>query len=134
MSLDQTKIALTLAALTFLVIGGLLTFDPAFMFSLNAIVLDPSPAMMSEIRAPGALILFSGVLAVAGLINRRIESYALFAAAGLLLSYGFGRLVSLPLDGVPPLSLVFATAIELGLGTWCAVLLRRGKLPAPLPA
>lgn len=116
------KAALSLTALTCFAIGSLLAFAPAYLFGLNGIILDPSAAMMSEIRSPGVLILLVGIVAAAGLLNRAIERPALMVSAGLLLSYGVGRLVSLPLDGMPPASLQMAAAVELGLGAWCAVL------------
>jgi len=116
------NIALTLSALTFFAIGGLLVFAPAFLFGLNQIALDPSPAMMSEIRSPGVMILLGGVVATAGILSKPFERSALLISAGLLLAYGTGRLLSLTLDGMPPVSLQIAVAVELGLGAWCAIL------------
>jgi len=129
----SAKIALALSALTFLVIGALVVFAPDFLFGLNRIVLDPSAAMMSEIRAPGVLLLLGGALAVGGLLSRAFERSALLVSAGLLLSYGMGRLISLPLDGMPPASLAIAAAVELGLGAWCTVLSVLSERPALQP-
>ena len=53
------KAALALSALTFLVIGSLIVFAPELLFSSNGITLNPSAAMMSEVRSPGALILLA---------------------------------------------------------------------------
>ena len=122
MSRIAPRTALTLSAATFAVIGGLIVFAPAFLFGLNQISLDPSAAMMSEIRAPGVLLLLAAGFALAGLFREDLERPALLVSAGLLLSYGAGRLISLPLDGFPPASLLVALAVELGLGSWCAVL------------
>ncbi|MCK7614781.1 DUF4345 domain-containing protein [Roseibium sediminicola] len=116
------KVALGLTALTSFVIGSLLVFAPGVLFGLNGIVLDPSAAMMSEIRSPGVLILHVGVVATAGLMNQGFDRPALLVSAGLLLAYGVGRLISLPLDGMPPMSLQVAAAVELSLGAWCAML------------
>lgn len=116
------KAALSLTALTSLAIGGLLVFVPGVLFGLNGIVLDPSAAMMSEVRSPGVLILLVGIVATAGLLNQSVERPALTISAGLLLAYGAGRLISLALDGLPPASLLAASAVELGLGAWCALL------------
>ncbi|WP_269582522.1 DUF4345 domain-containing protein [Roseibium sp. Sym1] len=123
------KTALTLSAITFFAIGSLIVFAPAFLFAMNGMVLDPAPAMMSEVRAPGILVLLGGLVATAGLVNKTLERPALLASAALLLAYGIGRLISLPLDGLPPASLQAAAAVELGLGAWCAVLARRAGLP-----
>ncbi|MCR9061245.1 DUF4345 domain-containing protein [Roseibium album] len=122
MSNPNRKIALGLSAFTLLPVGTLVTFFPASLYALNGLVLDPSAAMMSEIRAPGVFILLAGVLALCGLFRQALEGPALLASAGLLLSYGIGRLISLPLDGLPPVSLLVAMGIEVCLGTWCAVL------------
>lgn len=116
------KAALSLTALTSFAIGSLLVFAPGTLFGLNGISLDRSAAMMSEVRSPGVLILLVGFVAAAGLLNRAYERQALMISAGLLLAYGAGRLISLPLDGLPPVSLQVATAVELGLGSWCALL------------
>ncbi|GAB4512684.1 MAG: hypothetical protein Tsb0019_09550 [Roseibium sp.] len=128
------KIALALSALTCLAIGSLVVFAPAFLFGLNRIALDPSAAMMSEIRAPGVLLLLGGALAAGGLVSKAFERPALLVSAGLLLCYGVGRMISLPLDGLPPASLLIATAVELGLGAWCAVLSATRSAKAHLTA
>ena len=123
------KIALALSALTLLAIGGLILFAPQTLHDLNGIKLDPSPAMMSEIRAPGGLILVIGLFACAGLLWTSLERMALQAASLILLTYGVSRLVSLPLDGIPPEGLLAAMVIEIGLGTWCALLSRPWTMP-----
>lgn len=120
----QTKTALALSALTLLPVGVLVTLFPTTLYALNGVLLDPSAAMMSEIRAPGVVILLGGLLALGGLVRRSLEAPALMVSAGLLLSYGAGRLISFPLDGVPPVSLAAAAAVELGLGGWCAFLFK----------
>lgn len=125
----QTKIALSLSALTLGTVGSLVVFAPVSLFELNNIALDPSAAMMSEIRAPGVLILFGFALAMAGLKNDRLLRPALTLSAVLLLSYGVGRLISLPMDGIPPVSLLAALAIELVLGAWCALLVVNARAP-----
>ncbi|WP_422376002.1 DUF4345 domain-containing protein [Roseibium sp.] len=133
MSRVAPKVALALSALTFVSIGGLIVFAPAFLFGLNQVQLDPSAALMSEIRAPGALILLAAGIAIAGLLRETMERPALLVSAGLLLAYGVGRLISLPLDGLPPVSLVIAMAVEFGLGSWCALLAAPAR-PASLRA
>ena len=65
-----TKSALALSAITFLFVGVFLTFFPAYLFSLNGLTLDPSAAMMSDIRAPGVPVLLGGIVALTGLMNR----------------------------------------------------------------
>lgn len=129
MSRIAPKVALSLAALTFISIGVLIVFAPAFLFGLNQVELDPSAAMMSEIRAPGALILLAAAVAVAGLFREPLERPALSVAAGLLLAYGLGRLISLPLDGLPPVSLLIAMVVEFALGGWCALLATSARPP-----
>ncbi|GAB2187330.1 DUF4345 domain-containing protein [Roseibium sp. LAB1] len=128
------KTALALSALTFLVIGTLIVFAPAVLFSSSGITLSPSAAMMSEVRSPGVLILMACFAASMGLFYRSWEAFGLLVSAALLLGYGAGRLVSLTLDGLPPAPLVAAAAVELGLGCWCAVHLLAGKRKAVLQA
>ncbi|WP_298814253.1 DUF4345 domain-containing protein [uncultured Roseibium sp.] len=126
----QTKIALSLSALTLGIVGILVVFAPAFLYGLNNIALDPSAAMMSEIRAPGVPILAGCILAIAGLKDDRLVTPALILSAVLLLSYAVGRLISLPMDGIPPASLLAALAIELALGLWCALIVVNVREPA----
>ena len=125
------KAALALSALTFLVIGSLIVFAPELLFSSNGITLNPSAAMMSEVRSPGVLILLACFAASMGLFYRSWETIGLLVSAALLLGYGTGRLVSLALDGMPPAPLVAATAVELGLGCWCAAHLLASRANPP---
>ncbi|MEM9630056.1 MAG: DUF4345 domain-containing protein [Pseudomonadota bacterium] len=128
------KIALVLSAATFLSIGVFITFFPAYLFSLNGLSLDPSAAMMSDIRAPGVPILLAGAITLLGLFNRAFERPALLASASLMLAYGAGRLISISLDGVPPASLLIAMAIEFGLGAWCGWLFGKTAISSKIPA
>lgn len=119
----MTRLVLGLSALTLLSVGSLMLLAPQVLFGLNGITLDPAPAMMSEIRAPGALVLFAGVMAALGIFNRNFTRAGLALSAATLLSYGLGRFVSIGMDGIPPEGLIGALAVELGLGVACGLLL-----------
>ena len=68
---------------------------------------------MSEIRAPGGLLLIAGVyLLHQALVSRHLRSALLFGA-GVFGAYGIARLLSIFLDGVPSTSLIAATSVEL---------------------
>lgn len=119
----MTRLVLGLTAITLLGIGGLIVLAPQVLLGSNGIILEPTPAMMSEIRAPGVLVLLAGTMSLIGTFNRSFTRAGLAAGAAAMLSYGFGRIVSIGMDGLPPEGLIFALAIELGLGVLCALLL-----------
>jgi hypothetical protein len=74
-----------------------------------------SVGLLSELRAPGGLLLLCGLVIVV------CASWPSAVQKGLLLSiavyggYGSVRLLAMLLDGIPPVEIQLATAIEVGL-------------------
>lgn len=128
-------VALTLvcAATTLIAIGGLLTFEPHLMFGLNGVKLDDDPNLLSEVRAPGFLLLLSGILTGLSLFRPRWRQSALLGAGILLIGFAGGRGISLVFDGLPAQSLIAAGIIELALGLVCIVLFQ-SKYHQPHPS
>lgn len=97
-------------------IGAALLATPKAFFELSNISLPDDPGMMSEIRAPGALLLALGGKILLGLSGKSRAREAMTISAVLYLSYGAARLASIVLDGVPEAGLLAAMGIEFGLG------------------
>ncbi|MHC4378333.1 MAG: DUF4345 domain-containing protein [Planctomycetota bacterium] len=95
---------LILAGLAATWIGFALVSDPHAFHATNGIELSSAANAMSEVRAPGAALLAFGAV--------------------LYLGYGFGRVVSVALDGNPGEGLLGAMAIEFVLGALALLCLR----------
>lgn len=108
-----TGISLGLAGVLASIIGASILVVPRAFFAGNGVILSADPSLMSEIRAPGGLLLIAGVyLLHQALVSRHLRS-ALLVGAGVFGAYGIARLLSIFLDGVPSTSLIAATSVEL---------------------
>lgn len=102
-------------------IGGAILFVPEQMHAMNGVVLEADPSLLSEIRAPGGLLLAGGFMALSALFVHKWMRSALLLSALFYGSYGLARLVSFVLDGMPSEGLVAVTGLELVLGTACLI-------------
>lgn len=118
-----TQVLLCGAGLLLMFIGGSLLLQPHDFFAANGVVLSAEPSLLSEIRGPAGLLLAGGLVAAAGAVRPALTTLGLGVSAVVYGSYGFSRLVSLGLDGVPAEGLVSAMAIELLVGTLSLVAL-----------
>lgn len=109
-----TTIFLFIAGLLLLVIGGSILLVPqAFHLASNGIVLDNDPNLLSEIRAPGGLLVGSAVCILIGAFRLNLKSLAVVLTVLVYGSFGLARLLGLAFDGMPSTGLVGATVIEL---------------------
>ena len=106
-------------------IGASILAAPHAIFASNQIMLGADPSLLSEIRAPGGLLLTCGVLMLAGAFSTRFTSLGLLTCALVFTTYGVSRVVSLLLDGPPSASLVGALLIELVIGGIAIILVTR---------
>ncbi|WP_430431440.1 DUF4345 domain-containing protein [Oceanicaulis sp.] len=97
-------------------IGVMLISDPHAMFALNGVSLSPDPNLLSELRAPGGALALGGGFVLASAALGLWMRAASGVSALLLLGWAIGRLVSIPLDGMPDAGLLIAFGIELVLG------------------
>ena len=125
MTYPFTRIFLAVSGAIAALIGISILFIPHTFFASNHIALGTDPNMMSEIRAPGGLLLASGVVMVCGAIMRSVLRAGLLTSAVVFSMYDVSRLVSLALDGVPSSSILGALVIELVVGGIAAVLIAR---------
>ena len=108
------------SGLLLLAIGVGVLLAPHAFFATNGIELGTDPTQLSEVRAPGGLLLACAAFILIGAVRTGLRRSALALAALVFLSYGGARLVSLVLDGTPSTSLMAAGVVELILGALCA--------------
>lgn len=117
---------LVMASLIGLYVGGALVFFPAELQADNGITLH-SASHFSEARAPGAAILSASVIILMGAFRPNWRWLSLGLSSLFFLSYGFGRLLSLGLDGRPSDGLFYAMIGELVIGFIALLLLGKTK-------
>lgn len=115
---------LTIAGLIGLFVGGSLLFFPAQLQADNGIILS-SASHFSEARAPGAAIFCTAILAFISVFRISWRQTALILMALFFLAYGFGRLLSLFLDGMPTQGLFYAMIGELIMGVFALIILSK---------
>ena len=110
------KIILFISGLIGAGVGTAILFAPVAFFATNDIALGDNAGLLSEIRAPGGALLACGILILSGAFVTRL-AYISAALSGLLyLSYGFSRILSIAIDGLPGNGLVAVTILEIIIG------------------
>ncbi len=122
-----TQFLLVVSGALLFVIGAAVLFKPRPFFAVNGATLGHDPSLLSEIRAPGGLLIGCAIVMLLGAFRSGITRHALFLAAMVYGSYGVSRLVGMAIDGIPSASLLGATATELIVGVLCAVSLTSFK-------
>ncbi len=118
-----SRLFLALSGAIAVAIGASILLIPHIFFETNHITLGSDPNLMSEIRAPSGLLLATGVVMICGAVRETLLRKALLITAIVFSLYGFSRLVSLALDGVPSSSLIGAMIIELVVGAIAVLLI-----------
>ncbi|WP_298432572.1 DUF4345 domain-containing protein [uncultured Jannaschia sp.] len=120
MTLFQT-LALGTAGIVATAIGAALTMAPAAFLAGSGIVVGPDPALLSELRAPGAGLAVLGLVMLSGLRDAAMRPTALVAAAIVYVGYPLGRLVGIAIDGLPPAEILAALTAEIAIALWLAL-------------
>ena len=107
---------LFLAGIVGLYVGGGLLFFPAELQAQSNIIIGDNPSQISEARAPGAAILSAAIIILIGVFREGWRHISLVLTALFFLSYGFGRALSLILDGMPAQGLFIAMIVEFIIG------------------
>ena len=110
-----TRLVLAAAGGLLGVIGGALIISPRQFLEMSEVSVGRDPGLMSEIAAPGGLLLITGAFMILGAVRLRFANPSLLTGAIVYGSYGLGRLVSLSLHGLPSQSLIIAMFLELGM-------------------
>ena len=111
-----TRIYLALAGLTVLAVGiGGALFPTSFQASAG-IDLRGDPALISEIRGAGGLLLVQALLILSGALRAGLTPLALALSVTVYLGYGFARMLGIVAEGLPSAHIATITALELGFG------------------
>ncbi|MEM9214477.1 MAG: DUF4345 domain-containing protein [Cyanobacteria bacterium P01_F01_bin.150] len=119
------SIFLVFAALLLLAIGGTILFVPHTFYASDGILLGNDPSLLSEIRAPGGLLVSSGLLILLGAFRAHLRSLSITLTTLVYSAFGLSRLVGFTLDGIPSNNLVIATGVELAMAAIALVILCR---------
>ena len=96
-------------------IGSFILLDPVAVIDPYGIQANLSAGLMSELRAPGGLLIASGLMIVHCSLNAELFALGLQHSIMVYGGYGSARLVGFVLDGQPPSEILLATGIELVL-------------------
>lgn len=127
-----TRTSLGLAGAVAGFIGAAILAAPQAFFAGNGVELNANPSLMSEVRAPGGLLLIAGVYLLHQAFVSRHLRLALIIGASVFGAYGMARLLSFALDGVPSTSLIVATVVELAIAIVLFGLSRTSPGGAPI--
>ncbi len=119
------KVVLLVSGITALIIGSCLLFIPVTFQASAGIELGNDPGLLSEMRGPGAIILISGMVMIAGAFVFEITLTALILSTLLYSAYGIARLLSLAVDGTPTPAIIAAMVAEFIIGITSASALAR---------
>lgn len=123
----MNRILLSVSGVILLLVGAATLFHPYAFFAAEGIMLRSDPNLLSEIRAPGGLLIGCAIAVLLGAFRQTITSTPLMLAAIVYGSFGLSRLLSIVLDGIPSSSLIGAAAVELVIGGLCVISLLRLK-------
>ncbi|MEP4052984.1 MAG: DUF4345 domain-containing protein [Litorimonas sp.] len=117
-----TRGVLTASGAILALIGGALMFSPKAFLETSQVFIDHDPGLMSELTAPSGVLIVTGAMMILGAFKLRYVNLALSIGAIVYGSYGFGRLVSMGLHGLPSETLITATVIECAVAVVLLVL------------
>jgi len=128
-----TRIFLGISGIILALIGFMLLTQPIQFFESNGIVLETSPSLLSELKAPGGLLLISGFMILYSVVSSEINVLIRASKLTVLVygAYGIARVISMITDGIPAHGLVIATGIEIIIamsGLLLLALLRRSPM------
>lgn len=121
------RILLSVSGVMLLLVGAATLLLPHAFFASEGIPLGNNPGLLSEIRAPGGLLIGCAIAILLGAFRQTITQTPLLLGAIVYGSFGLSRLLSMVLDGLPSASLMGAMAVELIIGGWCVISLVRLK-------
>ena len=117
------KIALILTGLAASAVGAGMLLVPHAFHALSGITLANDVNLLSEVRAPGAALLVTGLFILSGAFVARVRHAATLVGFAVMLSYGVSRLISMVLDGMPGAAMVQITIFEFAMALICGLAL-----------
>jgi hypothetical protein len=120
-----TRVTLFLSGLVAVAIAATILIAPDMFYAGYGIEVGGNATLANELKAPAGALLVAGMLMVAGAFRRGLTVVSLATATAVYLSYGFGRVLSIAIDGLPHGGMVSAAVIEIVIGAICLVTLLR---------
>lgn len=125
-----TIIYLLIAGLLLLTVGGTILLVPDAFHGGNGITLNTNPNLLSEMRAPGALLAGSGIFILLGALRTTLRPTAVQLSVLVYGTFALARLLSIALDGMPSSSLIGAAVLELMVALAGLVIVWGRRAPA----
>lgn len=119
------KIALSVAGLTAVGIGGFISAAPQVFYASYGIALGENASLLSELRALAAGLVALGGLMLAGIWRAELASLAIASAFIVFLAFPAGRLIGLAVDGIPSSGIIGALFLEVAIAILCILAFRR---------
>ena len=117
------RLVLFLSGLVASGIAAMILLAPDAFYVGYGIELSSDATLANEVKAPAGALFLSGLIMIAGVFHAGFTVVSLATAAGIYLSYGLARVVSIVIDGLPHSGMVGAAGIELVVGTVCLLTL-----------
>ena len=110
------KTILIVAGLVGMIVGGANLFVPVAFNASSGIDLGDNISLINEMRASGGGLLLSSIVILMGAFVSRLAFTSTLLATMLYLGYGFSRVVSIMIDGMPSDDLVSVAIFEIFVG------------------
>ncbi len=122
------KTLLQLNGWVLVLIGTYIILSPVGMLSPYGLQAELSAGLLSELRAPGALLLSSGLFIIHSAFNSSRHEQGFYLSVLVYGSYASARALGILLDGIPQIEIVAALAVELTLCGLSLAVLRSEKV------
>lgn len=119
----RNKIHLIISVLIVVPVAFLYGFEPDLKFDIHPSTIDEN----NFFKAIMGLYLGFSVLWIIGIFNSSYIKFALITNIIFMLGLGFGRVISIYLDGIPTSGYVFGTFGELLIGFYGLWILKKDK-------
>jgi len=123
--INLIKLLLFISGIIAILIGTSLLFFPIEFEASAGVTIDANASSLSEVRSSGGLIFASGIIILIGIFKRSLIIISLVISSLLYLAYGFSRIISLVLDGIPHESILIAAIVEIIVGVISILALKR---------
>ncbi|MBB4801561.1 hypothetical protein HNP37_001622 [Flavobacterium nitrogenifigens] len=122
------KILLFIVGLIGFSIGIALLFFPVEFEGSAHIYLNRNDfSLLSEIRSSGGTLIVFGAIIVLGAFRSSLTKISLQTAILLYFAYGFSRLYSIIVDGIPSSTIFNAAIAEIAIGIICTIFYLKHK-------
>jgi hypothetical protein len=122
------KVLLFIAGLIGFSIGVALLFFPiAFEASAEIHLNKNDFNLLSEIRSSGGTLIVFGTVILMGAFKTSLTKISLQTAILLYFAYGFSRLYSIIVDGIPSQTILSAAISEIVIGAICTIFYFKNK-------